>query len=51
MIRNAAMEAENNIRAIKSSVQPASGNFHPRKFMVMLGGRPSIKTDGLGSIF
>ena len=51
MVRNAAVEAEKNITTIKSSVKPESGSFHPRTFMGVLGGSPSIQIAVLVSIF
>ena len=51
MPRNAAVESEKKIIAIKAAVQPASGSHNPGKFIGMLGGNPSIQMDGLGSRF
>ena len=35
----------------KNVVQPASGSFHPRTSMGILGGNPLIQMYGLGGIF
>ena len=51
MVRNAAVEAENNIRAIKAAVQPASGSRQTKIFVGMLGGKPSTQMAGLVSSF
>ena len=51
LVINAAMEAENKIIMIKAAVQPEIGSLHPRKFIDMLCGNPSIQMDELGSRF
>ena len=51
MVRNVAVEAENNIKTINMEVQPESGSQSPMKFMGMLGGTHPINMHGLGSIF
>ena len=51
LIRNAAVEAENNIRIMKSAVKPAGGILHQSKFMIMPGVIPSIKKANLSSSF
>ena len=51
MVKNAAVEAEKNIRIIKVAVQPEIGSRHPRKLIGMIGGNPLTKMDGLGSRF
>ena len=43
VVRNLAVEAENNTRTIKASVQPARGISHPKTFMGMIAGNPSKK--------
>ena len=48
---NMAVEVENKIRTIKVSVKPASGSRHPRTFVGILGGYPSIQISILGIIF
>ena len=50
LVINAAVEAEKNIRTIKSAVQPA-GILHHRTLMSIPGGSPSIKTADLSSSF
>ena len=51
LVRNASVEAENNIITIKAAVKPIGGGLHHRTFMGMPGGIPSIKMAGLSSIF
>ena len=51
MVRNAAVEAGNNIGTIKVSVQPESGIRHPKTFIGMLAGNPSSKMSRLGIRF
>ena len=51
LVRNAAVEAEKNIRKIREAVQPAGRRSHHRTFMRITGGIPSIKTSGLSSSF
>ena len=51
LVRNSAVEAEKDTRAIKSAIKPAGGSLHPRTFMSMLGGSPSIKISGWGGRF
>ena len=43
LVRNAAVEAENNIRTIKSALQPEDERLHHKTFMSMPGGIPPIK--------
>ena len=49
--RNASLETKNKTRTIKTVVQPASVIRHPRTFMAMLEGNPSIQMAGLVSSF
>ena len=51
MVVNASVEAENKIGTIKVAVKLVSRSRHPRKFMGMLGGNPSIKMVGFKSSF
>ena len=50
MVRNAAMEAKNQMRKIKAELQPSSRNRHPSTLMFILGGNPSIQMARLGII-
>ena len=45
------MGTYNNIKTIKSEVQPSSGSRHTRTFIGILVGITSIKMSGLGSSF
>ena len=51
MVRNAAVEAENNTKTIKVLVQPGSGSHHPKTFIGTLEGNPSTQMYELGSSF
>ena len=51
LVRNAAVEAEKNIKTIKAAVKPASRSHHPKTFIRMLTGNHSTKMSGLGSRF
>ena len=51
MVRNAAVEAEKEIKTIKLAVKAASGSRHPKTFRVIIGGNPSTQMAGLGSTF
>ena len=51
LVRNSALEAENKIRTIKSTVQPASECHHPSVFVGMRWRKPLNKMSVLGSIF
>lgn len=51
IVSNAEVEADKNIKTIKSSFQPAYGIRHPRTFMTILGGGLSIKISVLGGSF
>ena len=51
MVKNAAAEVENKIRMIKKAVQPEIRSLHTRKFMGIIGRKPSTKMAGLGSSF
>ena len=51
MVINAAAEAEKKTRTIKAAVQLEIVSHHPRTFMGMIGGNPSIKMDELGRSF
>ena len=51
LVINAAMEAEKKIRMIKAVVKPEIGSLHPRKFIDMICGNPSIQMAALGSRF
>ena len=51
LVRNAAVEAANKTRTIKSAVKPEITTLHPRSFVGMLGGSPSIKMTYLSSSF
>ena len=46
-----AVEAEKKSRTKKITLEPTSGSHHPRTFIGILGGSPSIKMAGLGSNF
>ena len=50
-VRNASVDAENKISTIKAVVQPEIGGSHPRTFIVMIGGNPSIQMARLGRRF
>ena len=51
LVRNAVLEAKKTVIKIKSAVQPRSGSRHFRKFLGMLGEKPSIQISGLCSSF
>ena len=40
LVRNAEVESEKNIRAIKASVKPSSGSLCHKTFMILPGGSP-----------
>ena len=51
LVRNAAVEAENNTKTIKVLVQPGSGSHHTKTFIGTLEGNPSTQIYELGSSF